>query len=261
MSRLINFLRTGIAIVALFVSHCSCATAQSDGPSAPVALIVTYKAKPGERLHFLRVMRSEGKSQFENWKRQGVFSDYALLAPAFAGAGINSPDLYVVLRFSRFTDLAGWQQIERTEPGGLPDEAQGIAWADTSGTAQLVAEERAGPPTQASQFFILTYDVVVSIPAYRKYVLGYVRPQFDEWIKADTLNSYSVFTNQNPAGAPWGSFILLEYKNIEALGRREIVKDLARQKLAATNSEWKRLSEDKTNIRTERTAIPALPLR
>lgn len=254
-------LRIAIAIPAICLSCHSDLMAQSDGPSAPTALIITYKAKPGERLHFLTLMRTEGISEFEKWKGEGIFAQYALLTPAFAGAGTNAPDLYAILRFSHFTDLTSWQRIERIQPGGLPLEAQSIAWADTSGIADLVKEETSGHPSSESQFFILTYDVLVSIPAYRNYVVGYVAPQFQEWMKAGALNSYSVFTNQNPAGAPWGSLILLEYKNIKELGRREIVKDQARDSLAATNPEWKKWSEDKTNVRKEETAIPVLLLR
>lgn len=234
---------------------------QADGPTAPTALIITYKSKAGERLHFLSLMRTEGVAQFERWKKDGIFTDYQLLEPAYAAAGLNTPDLYAVIRFSHFTDLAAWQKIEKTLPGGLPLDLQNIAWADTSGTADVVKEASASPSTKDSQFFVLTYSVLIPMPAYHRYALGYAVPQFDEWMKAGVLNSYTVFINQNPAGAPWHSFILLEYKNIEALGRREVIKDQAREELAATNPEWKKWSEDKTNIRNEQTAVPVLPLR
>lgn len=251
-------------IGVLFIAACALSSyrgyPQSAGPAAPTALIVTYKAKPGERLRFLSLMRTEGVAQYEKWKVDGVFTDYQLLQPAFAAAGMNTPDLYAILRFSHFIDLAGWQRIEKSLPGGLPQDAQNIAWADTSGTADLVKEESAAPTTKDSQFFVLTYSVSVPIPAYRKYALGYAVPQFEQWMKAGVLNSFVVFTNQNPAGAPWHSLILLEYKNIEALGRREIIKDQARDALAATNPEWKKWSEDKTNVRNEQTAVPVLLL-
>ena len=251
-------IRVGFAILCVLGG--SRLVAQSDGPFGPTALIITYKAKPGERLHFLSLMRTEGVPQYDRWKRKGIFSNYQLLEPAYAAAGEATPDLYAILRFSHFADLAAWEMIEKTLPGGLPLAAQGIAWADTSGTADVVKGEAVAPSTRDSQFFVLTYDVMIPVQAYRKYALGYVIPQFEEWMKASVLNSYAVFTNQNPAGAPWGSFILLEYKNMDALGRREIIKDQARKTLGATNAEWEKWSEDKTNIRKEKTAVPVIPL-
>jgi len=236
------------------------AFAQADGPDAPTALIITYRAKPEARVKFRSIMQTEGVAQFNQWQKTGVFASYKLFSPAYAAAGMNTPDLYAILRFTHFTDLAGWQKIEKSMPGGLPASAQAIAYADTSGTADIVKEESAAPETKNSQYFILTYDVLIPIPAYKKYALGYAIPQFQEWMKAGILNSYASFTNQNPAGAPWTSFILLEYKDINSLGQREIIKDKARDTLAATNPAWKKWSEDKSNIRKEQAGIPALPL-
>ena len=47
--------------------------------------------------------------------------------------------------------------------------------------------------------------------------------------------------NQNPAGAPWSSFIVLEYKDLQALAAREVIKDKARAELAVSNAEWKKV--------------------
>ena len=98
------------------------------------------------------------------------------------------------------------------------------------------------------------------MPHYRDYALGYAVPQFEDWMQGGVLNSFTAFINQNPAGAPWSSFFLLEYKNIEAVGRREIVKDQARVHLGATNPAWKKWSEDKSSIRKEQAGILATAL-
>jgi len=253
-------IRILLAFAVLALLTVGSAFAQADGPSGPTALIITYRAKPEARAKFLAIMKTEGTAQFERWKKSGIFASYQMLTPAYAGAGITPPDLFVTLRFNHFTDLAGWQKIEKTMPGGLPASAQAIAYADTSGTADIVKEEASGPPTENSQYFILEYEVLIPIPAYKKYALGYAIPQFEEWMKAGILNSYASYTNQNPAGAPWTSFIVLEYKDIDSLGQRELVKDKARETLAATNPEWKKWSEDKSNIRKEQAGLPALPL-
>jgi hypothetical protein len=87
-------------------------------------------------------------------------------------------------------------------------------------------------------------------------VLGYAVPQFDAWEKTGALSSYASYVNQNPAGAPWSSFIVLEYKNLKSLAAREVIKNQSRADLAATNPAWKKWSDDKTAMRTEKTAIP-----
>jgi hypothetical protein len=91
-------------------------------------------------------------------------------------------------------------------------------------------------------------------------VLGYAVPQFDAWEKAGALSSYSSYVNQNPAGAPWSSFIVLEYKDLKSLAAREVIKTQARAELAATTPTWKKWSDDKTAMRTEKAAIPVRAL-
>src|ERR1700743_1899913 len=128
------------AAVALIMLGAHSVQAQADGPNAPTALIVTYRAKPEARMRFRSIMQTEGVAQFNKWQKAGIFSSYKLFSPAYAGAGVNPPDMYAILRFTHFTDLAGWQKIEKTMPGGLPLSAQAIAYVDTSGTADIVKE-------------------------------------------------------------------------------------------------------------------------
>jgi hypothetical protein len=168
--------------------------------------------------------------------------------------------MFLVLRFNHFTDLGHWQKIEESYPGGLPASAQLIASADTSGTADIVKESSVAPTTKDSQFFVLEYDVLVDTPKYTSYVLGYAVPQFDAWEKTGALSSYAAFVNQNPAGAPWSSFILLEYKDLKSLAAREVIKNDARAELAKTNAVWKKWSDDKTAMRKEKVAIPVRAL-
>ena len=231
------------------------AQAEVDGPTA---LITTYRALPGQRAKFRHVMETTGAEQFDNWRKTGVFASYKLLFTTYAGNSV--PDLFVILRFNHFTDLARWQRIEEKFPGGLPVEAQALADAETSGTADIVKENSVAAPTRDSQYFVLQYEVLVDMPKYASYVLGYATPQFDEWEKAGVLSSYASYINQNPAGAPWGSFMLLEYKDLKSLAAREVVKAKARVDLAATNAAWKKWSDDKTAIRKEKVAIPVRAL-
>lgn len=222
--------------------------------NGPTALITTYRALPGQRVKFRDIMRTEGVAQFEKWRQAGVFASYQALFTTYAADSV--PDMFLVVHFDHFTDLARWQRIEEDFPGGLPADAQPIASASTSATADIVKESSARVTTKESQFFVLEYDVLVDMPRYTSYVLGYAVPQFDEWEKAGVLSSYASYVNQNPAGAPWSSFILLEYKDLPSLAAREAVKNKARADLAASNPVWKKWSDDKTAMRTEKAAIP-----
>jgi hypothetical protein len=250
------------AVPALFmllaaISAAPRCRAQAEG-NGPTALIVSYRARPALRARLRAVMAGEGTAQFERWKQEGVFASYTALFTAYAAA--DAPDMFVILRFPHFTDLGRWQAIEKTHPGGMPEDAQSLGFAEDAATADIVEEKSVAPSSKDSQFLVLEYDVLAEMPKYVSYVHGYVAPQFEHWAKAGALSSYSCFVNQNPAGAPWSSFIVLEYKDLDALASREIVKNKARAELATSDPVWKRWSEDKTAIRKEKAGISALSL-
>ena len=232
-------------------------TAQSE-VNGPTALIISYHAKPADRSRFREIMTREGVPQLDAWKKQGIFTSYQALFTTYAASSV--PDMFLVLRFAHFVDLARWQKIEEVSPGGLPADAQSLAAPDFSATADVIKDSSVAPSTRDSQFFVLEYNVLVDMSKYSSYVLGYAVPQFDAWEKAGVLSSYAAYTNQNPAGAPWSSFIVLEYKDLPSLAAREVVKSKARSDLAATNQAWKKRSDDKTAVRTEKLAIPVRAL-
>jgi len=246
-----------LVVAAMCATTAQQALAQAE-VNGPTALIITYRARPGARATFRSIMQTEGVAQFEKWKKEGVFASYQALFTTYAADSV--PDMFLVVNFNHFGDLARWQTIEETFPGGLPADAQAIASADTSGEADIVKESSTAPTTKESQFFVLEYDVLADMPKYTSYVLGYAVPQFDAWEKTGALSSYALYVNQNPAGAPWSSFIVLEYKDLRALAAREVIKDKARAELAVSNAEWKKWSDDKTAMRKEKAAIPARAL-
>lgn len=249
---------SALVLATIFTGSASVAFAQAE-VSDPTALIISYRSKPDYRAKFRNTMATDGIAQLEKWKKNGVFTSYTALFTTYAAE--TTPDMFLIVRFKHFTDLGRWQKIEQTNPGGLPEKAQVMATVETSATADIVKEKTAAPTTQDSQFFILEYDVLTDMPKYVSYVDGYVAPQFDAWMKSGILVSYSSFSNQNPAGAPWSSFILLEYKNLDALASRESIKNKSRAELAVSDPVWKKWSDDKTAIRKEKAAIPALSLK
>jgi hypothetical protein len=251
-------IRTGVVIFGLTlgaVFHPVQAQEQSDGPTA---LIITYHARPGARATLRKIMQEDGVAQLEKWKNEGVVAAYTLLFTAYAGD--SSPDMFLILRFKHFSDLGGWQKIEETYPGGLTERAQAVAQVDASATADIVKEATGAPSPKDSQFLVLEYDVTAEMPKYLSYVQGYVAPQFEGWLKAGVLASYVCYVNQNPAGAPWASLIVLEYKDLKSLSAREVVKNRTREQLATSDPVWKKWSDDKSAMRKEKAAIPALSL-
>jgi hypothetical protein len=251
-----NIIRNSL-LAAVLVGAAPVTMAQAD-VDGPTALITTYHALPGQRAKFREIMRTAGVAQFDHWRQAGDFASYQLLFTTYAAD--KDPDMFLVVKFNHFTDLARWQRIEERLPGGLPLEAQAIAVAETSATADIVKERASTPTTHESQFFVLEYDVLVDMPKYTSYVLGYAVPQFDAWEKTGALSSYASYVNQNPAGAAWSSFIVLEYRDLKALGAREVIKNQTRAELAVSNSTWKKWSDDKTALRSEKAAIPVRAL-
>ncbi len=245
------------ALLSVALGSVPRAEAQQD-TDGPVALVFTYKAMLGKRAAFRELMATQGIAQFERWKAAGDFDGYQALFSAYAAS--DTPDLFVVLRFRHFSDLGRWQAIEHTYPGGLIQTAQALASVETSATADIVGENSIHAPTSSSQYVVLEYDVTAPMPKYVSYVQGYVAPQFEGWMKAGILSSYACFTNQNPAGAAWSGFIVLQYKDLASLAARETVKDKTRAMLAATDPVWKGWSEDKSNIRKEKLTVPAVAL-
>lgn len=252
-------IRTGIVIFGLALSGAFDPLQAQEQIDGPTALLITYHARPGARTTLRKIMQQDGVAQLEKWKNEGVVATYALLFTAYAGD--SAPDMFLILRFKHFTDLRGWQKIEETYPGGLTEKAQAVAVVDASATADIVKEATAAQSPKDSQFLVLEYDVTAEMPKYVSYVQGYVAPQFEGWMKAGVLASYACYVNQNPAGAPWSSFVVLEYKDLSSLAAREQVKNRTRVELAASDPVWKKWSDDKSAIRKEKAAIPALSLR
>ncbi len=246
------------ALLLLVATSSSVAKAQQQ-VNGPTALIISYHAKPQSRAAFRSIMKTEGIPQLNLWKQQDVFASYTALFTTYAAD--TSPDMFLILRFNHFTDLGRWQTIEESYPGGLTKNAQTLAEADVSATADIVNEGRSHSSTADSQFVVVEYDVTTEMPNYVSYVQGYVAPQFKAWVKNGALSSFVCYTNQNSAGAPWSSFIVLEYKDLKALADREEIKTSARAQLAASDPIWKKWSENKSAIRREKGVFPALALR
>lgn len=241
-----------LAVCLLFPNSLSMAAQQQ--PADPVALVLTYSARPGEHNQFRNIMRGEGILRLQEKEKAGIFRSYQAFLGSPAGGEYWS--LLLVLRFDRIADVARWQKIQEDNPGDLPADALPLATILRTDVADIVSERFVAPETAASQDLAIEYDVLVDSGRYRDYVRGYVVPQLDGWEKAGALTSYTIFVNRNPARAPWSSLILLRYRDLNALGDRERLKDRVRAELATTNPAWKQWSEVKSTIRREKGVLP-----
>jgi hypothetical protein len=254
---MIRVLLIVITLAAAAVSRGSSLPASN----GPVSLVITYRARPETRVDFRRWFMTEGAAQFARWKQDGVFAECLLLFTSFAAT--TSVDAVVVIDFARYTDSARWKEIEKTFPGGLSPAAlrsgaaEAAFYADTLSRAASLTRDPAH-----SVFLLAFYEVIPSAEKYRSYAEGYIAPQMRGWIEAETLSSYRLLFNHAPLSVVWDAILVLEYKDIAALARRDEVKASVRVKLAQGDATWVAWSKDKSDIRREKALIvcDAIPL-
>jgi hypothetical protein len=227
--------------------------------SIPSTLAVTYYAQPANRVALRDSMVHSGLRQFEKWKTEGLLKDYRILFSSYLDT--DTPTMTVLLNFSSSAAATRWMTIEDSMPGGLTREA--LSLVASSQTAQMDHIFHGGvssnPAREESVFMVIPYEFFVSAPEYQKYMQDYGLPQFDGWLKENVLVSYDIYQNRYSASKPWGSLIVFEYRNAEALGRREAVMAKVRTSLQS-NAAWKAISDNKHKIREEREAFIAQEL-
>jgi hypothetical protein len=105
-------------------------------------------------------------------------------------------------------------------------------------------------------FLVIPYEYLVPANEYVAYLDGYVVPQMDGWMEEGVLARYGVFLARYPAGRPWQSMLILEYKDDQALGARDATTAKVRARLK-DNPKWKAISDAKKNVRNEKPPVIA----
>src|SRR5258708_3225354 len=219
---------------------------KADGPTS---VVITYKSRAETRAAFRTYMENAGSAQFGAWKKAGMITDYQILFGSYAGGGPF--DMAVLLTFSKYSDTTHWKDIEKRMPGGLSAEALKLGEPVSSSLADVISHgEAPDRNTAKAVYMVALYDLLADASKYKRYVEGYTTPQMQGWIKEGVLTGYTQFLNQNPAGAPWASMLVLEYKDMSGLALREIVKKRGREQLANDPS-WKAFTKEKGEIRKE----------
>jgi len=203
------------------------------------------------------LLKTEGLTQFEKWKQEGVLKEYRLFFNWYVDEG--TWDAMAMLRFHEYADVARWKAIEDSMPGGLSPEALKIAKPLNTSSADIVWEkpdEEVNVDHQDSVFLLIPYKYLVLVKEYKEYCNGYVIPQLDGWLREGVLETYKVLLNRFPTGDRWGSMLVLEYRDLEAFGKRKHTKYKVREGLREI-PEWKAFSVRKRTIRQEREPIIA----
>ncbi len=212
-------------------------------------LVLTYKAPIEKRVAFRKYMEGSGVTLFEGWKNKGVFTGYKILFATQVNEQL--PDMWLILDFAKFSDIAKWHAIQRDYPGGLAVEGIALGAPKTDAYADLVWQGGL-PKADASKslYMIIPYVSLVAREKYEDFVNKYVVPQLTAWVESGLMPSYAIYLNQNPTNAPWHSLLLLEYDGIRGIALRDSLKETIRGRLA-NDPGYKQYSEIKTTIRKE----------
>lgn len=214
----------------------------------PVALIITYHAKPANWLKLRKVMRKDVASRLTTATRKGQISGFRL----FYNRDVDS----VTWAGMAVLDFASEQALERFHAAeqGFPAELRPNELALTSAieTAECDTVRSSGNASAGSSplYLIIPYRYVVSADAYRTYLDHYTIPQLRGWMKAGILSRYQIQMATFPAARPWSALLMLRYRGAAGLARRDAVKTQVRAALAH-NPDWKKFSEGKSHIRDE----------
>jgi hypothetical protein len=225
-----------------------------EGPGGPTELLITYRCPPPRRAAFRQYMTETGIQRFEHWKKDGLLKDYRFLFNWYVD--VDTWDAMAVLSFPSYAAVARWKEIERTNPGGLARDALDMAWPLNSYSADLVLHESAGESLH-SVYFAIPYDVASGADNH-EYANSYLAPQAKGWMREGILTAYSLYVNRYPGGKHWHGLLLLEYKDMDALSRRDEVNAKIRAQLKNDPS-WKPAASKLATDREPVIADPVVP--
>jgi hypothetical protein len=252
---IMRILRNAAASLTVLLALVSLASSAADRlDSGPLALVITYHAAPANRAALRQVLEESEARQFQRWKDDGVLQSARLLVNRHVDS--VTWDAMAILTFARYSDVERWNAIERASPAGLSPRALALTSAIETTPGDLMREGGTGGPGGGSVFLVIPYEYLVPVNEYLAYLDGYVVPQMDGWMEEGVLSRYGVFLARYPAGRPWQSMLILEYKDDQALGARDATTAKVRARLK-DNPKWKAISDSKKNVRSEKAPVIA----
>lgn len=248
MTRCLTFL-----IVAL-LGLATQAVAQDDPRMrAPTGLIITYSADAADRPTLRAALLREQVAKLDALQRAGTIKGYRLLWNRYSDAVVC--DAMLILDLDTPGGIGAWAKVEATAPGALTPATAKLVKRIETAPIDIMRTKRAaamGKPT----YLVVPYDYLVSVNDYVKYVDGYVVPQMEGWLGEGVLQGYDFLLSRYPAGRPWTSMLILQYRGDRGLGMRDATTAKVRARLAS-DAAWKAFADNKGNIREERAPIVA----
>jgi hypothetical protein len=247
-----------IVPMVLFSAMSARANGTADEPSGgSLSLVITYHTAPVNRPALRQELARFTVPQFQHWQDEGHIKSYRLLFNRFADT--DNWDAMTLLTFPSSAELAHWNQMEQAHPAGLSARALALTTAVHTAPVDLVRAGSTGDAASHAVFVVIPYKTLVSANEYLKYADGYVIPQFKGWMGEGVLSRYALYVSSFPAGRPWSTLVILEYKNEAALSARNAVVAKVRKNLQS-NAEWKAISDNKKSVRDEEQVVIADPL-
>ncbi len=222
--------------------------------SGPRTLVITYHTSPANRLAFRQELEQSGVRQLQRSKDDGVLQSYRVLFNRYVDSA--NWDAMTIVTFAKESDIERWKKIELEAPAGLSQKALSLVTSIDTVPADLMRQNSTAQSGGDSVFVVIPYEYVVPVDEYIAYLDGYVLPQTDGWMEEGVLASYGIYLARYPAGRPWQSLLVLEYKSDQALGARDAAVAKVRARLKE-NPKWKAISDSKKNVRVERSPVIA----
>lgn len=217
--------------------------------NGPKNLVIVYRCTPQDRIPLRNYMSQSGLQHFRDWQKQRVLESFQVLFNRYVDS--ETWDMLAVLRFRNSTDLGGWAEIERSFTGGLEPSAAKLISSATTYSMDLVSTSASVTQEDGKGvFLVIPYALEIPPDEYFNYVLGYVEPQLQGWVRQGVLSRWSLFVNRYFPGRAWQSLLILEYKSESALGQRDKVIAEVRSQLSGDPS-WKSFSDSKQRVRQE----------
>ena len=250
-----NFVR--LAVVISFLCFIGCPAYCTDRDRSSLSLVLTFHTAPVNRAGFRKELEETVLREFEQMRQGSTLQAYTVLFSRYVDdAGW---DAMILATFSNEAGLAAWKNLEESAPAGLSAKALSLITNINTAPADLIQDKAAAQGQNSPVFLVIPYEIAVPGDEYTAYLSGYVVPQLDGWMGEGILVRYRIYLARYPAGRPWQSLLVLEYKSQEALGSREATVAKVRARLKE-NAEWKALSDNKKTIRVEKAATIADPL-
>jgi hypothetical protein len=222
------------------------ATLQQDGPRI---LVIQYRAEARDRAAFHQYLLKEHATMLRRMRAEHLIADFRILFTWYRQPALW--DAMVELRFDTMEQVAAWNRLEQTQPGGLSRAGLALAQPVLTSSADLAwsGARQEDTDTDTAVYYVIPYEYR-NTAEYVNYAQAYIIPQYEGWLQDGALSGYEVLLNRYTVGDPWDVLVVLRYRDINAYGRRQQVLEKVRATLK-DNAEWQAYHKRKSDIRSE----------